>query len=88
MYPEFDCIDCGTSTFQKEYYMVWDRLWEKAGMDKGMLCIDCLENRLGHRLEVHDFTYAPVNYVFFAKNAERFPGGFKFMQELDRDFSL
>ena len=77
MYPEFDCVDCKTSTFNSQYYMVHDYLWEKAGMDKdgGMLCILCLESRLGRLLTEYDFTGAPVNQMFFKKNQERFPDG-------------
>lgn len=77
MYPEFDCVDCGKSTFQTEYYMVHNHLWAAAGMerDNGMLCILCLESRLGRMLVEADFTSAPVNYMFFVKNAERFPNG-------------
>lgn len=77
MYPEFDCIDCSVSTFQSEYYMVHNHLWHRAGMgaNDGMLCILCLESRLGRLLTEHDFTPAPVNYMFFAKNSDRFPNG-------------
>lgn len=77
MYPEFDCVDCGVSTFHGQYYMVHDHLWQQAGMeyDGGMLCILCLESRLGRLLVREDFTSAPVNYMFFSKNTERFPDG-------------
>lgn len=75
MYPEFDCVDCGVSTFNGQYYMVFDRIWAEAGMEKGMLCILCLETRLGRLLTRADFTSAPVNYMFFSKNIERFPDG-------------
>lgn len=59
----FECLDCGIDTADShEYYMVKDRLWRKANpkMD-GMLCITCLESRLGRVLTYKDFTRAPVN---------------------------
>jgi hypothetical protein len=46
-----------------EYYMVHDALWKLAGMepDGGMLCIGCLETRLGRKLVRGDFTDYPIN---------------------------
>jgi ribosomal protein L34E len=60
----FECKDCGTSTHDmREYYMVHDSVWGDAGMNpyEGMLCIGCLEDRLGRRLTPADFTDAEVN---------------------------
>jgi hypothetical protein len=70
--PGFDCVDCGRNTGQiQEYYMVNDRLWDKtAGKDKDkMLCIGCLEKRLGRKLTPADFTDAPVNGGFMPQSA-------------------
>jgi hypothetical protein len=53
------CIDCGVNTYAiGHYYMVSDDLWASAGMepDGGMLCLDCLEKRIGRRLTYDDFT--------------------------------
>lgn len=57
------CLDCGTLTWLiGEYYMLQDRVWSEANpAGKGMLCIGCLEHRLGRRLEPSDFTGAPIN---------------------------
>jgi hypothetical protein len=47
--------------------MVHDSVWGDAGMKtnprkpEGMLCIGCLEDRLGRRLTPADFTDAEVN---------------------------
>jgi hypothetical protein len=64
-YDMFKCWDCATCTnCIGEYYMVDDALWEYATDDfggDGMLCIGCLENRLGGLLTKDDFTGAPVN---------------------------
>ena len=60
----FDCLDCEVDTSELgEYYMVWDILWMEAVGDLhgGMLCLGCLEKRLGITLTPDDFTDAPVN---------------------------
>lgn len=64
-YPEFNCLDCEASTMQNgEYYMIHNWLWIQANpKDSGMLCIGCLEARLGRKLTKYDFTDAPVNHV-------------------------
>ena len=67
-----NCADCGTGTFALgEYYMVHDDLWEQAWAGRRkpwhcidgqeMLCIGCLEQRLGRTLLRCDFTDAPIN---------------------------
>jgi hypothetical protein len=60
------CLDCGVDTSSKngigEYYVVTDELWACANPgDVGMLCIGCLERRLGHELTPDDFKSCPVN---------------------------
>lgn len=59
----FDCGHCGENTLHlNEYYMVTDEVWNTAWpMDRGMLCIGCLESLLGRQLTKDDFTDAPVN---------------------------
>jgi hypothetical protein len=55
----FFCADCGECTFcTGEYYMVSNALWAAAGMkpDGGMLCLACLECRIGRKLTGDDFT--------------------------------
>jgi hypothetical protein len=55
------CGDCGIDTIAiGEYYMVRDDLWPLDRLD-GMLCIGCLERRLGRELAATDFDDAPVN---------------------------
>jgi hypothetical protein len=57
----FLCLDCKADTIT-EYYMVKDIIWLKANPKrKGMLCINCLEKRLKHRLTSEDFTGCPLN---------------------------
>lgn len=56
------CCGCGKKCIRENYYMVHDRVWfEEAGLPDCMLCIACLEGRLGRTLVPADFTRAPVN---------------------------
>ena len=57
---EFLCVDCQFDTFQNEYYMVKDEIWP-IGIDDGMLCIECIEKRIGKTLIKGDFTDCLVN---------------------------
>jgi hypothetical protein len=52
------CIDCGKTTLGGEYYMVSDDLWAASGIapNGGMLCLACLERRIGRPLTIYDFT--------------------------------
>ncbi len=58
------CFGCGVNTVESmEYYMVHDRVWDKAfgANRKGYSCIGCLEQALKRRLCRVDFTFFPVN---------------------------
>jgi hypothetical protein len=65
------CADCGVGTCKiNEYYMVKDDVWEQAwagrrkpwhALDGEILCIGCLEKRIGRTLMCCDFTDAPIN---------------------------
>ena len=61
----FECMDCHCCTnCNYEYYMVHDQVWLEANpRDKGMLCVGCLEQRLGKLLTKDDFTAAPINEI-------------------------
>lgn len=41
--------------------MVLDDLWESARMNKGFLCIGCLEKRIGRKLKPNDFIDSRIN---------------------------
>jgi len=59
------CRDCGVDIWElKEYYMVSDACWRRSGMKPrgGMLCIGCLEQRLGHELKAINFKDCPLNW--------------------------
>ena len=60
------CVDCKQNVGPlglDEIYMVQDSLWALARMTPtgGMLCIGCLELRIGRRLVAGDFTDCPLN---------------------------
>ena len=63
-YYLFRCRDCAACTnCEFEYYMVHNELWDRTGLDRGMLCIGCLEQRIGKLLTARDFTDAPINDI-------------------------
>ena len=62
------CVDCHTDTCptdhrRAEYYVVHDHIWKQAGMAPfgGMLCIGCLEQRIGRTLNAGDFDDCELN---------------------------
>lgn len=59
---DWSCTDCGEDT-KTEYYMVHDNLWELYAKDAFLLCVGCLEGRMGRALWSGDFTHWPVNNV-------------------------
>ncbi len=58
------CLDCSKDTsLSNEYYGVHNHLWRRAvdrSQRHGMLCLLCLESRLGRSLRLQDFKL-PVN---------------------------
>jgi hypothetical protein len=70
------CCDCGLGTITAgEWYMVKPEVWEQAWRGRRqpwqilvpgqmVLCVGCLENRLGRTLCADDFTDAAVNYPY------------------------
>ena len=62
--PAWNCVDCGIHTgLHEEYYMVHDSVWKLSGLGDhdGMLCIACLEDRIGRDLTPDDFPVLPIN---------------------------
>lgn len=59
---KWDCVDCDANT-SYEHYFVKNEIW--CGLAKmtevGMLCIGCLELRIGRILKPEDFTDAHIN---------------------------
>jgi len=58
IHSKFRCIDCGKNTHGGEYYMVHDSVWAASGIAPhgGMLCLGCLETRIGRELRPDDFS--------------------------------
>jgi hypothetical protein len=56
-------MDCGVDTDKnEEYYMLHHELWYSINRQfKGMLCLLCVERRLGRDLTSRDFLDAVIN---------------------------
>jgi len=59
------CSDCGKDTIvdNKDYYMVSHEIWKKFGVGDKMLCMDCMEDRLCHKLTKEDISDCPLNTI-------------------------
>lgn len=67
----FLCLDCKMDT-KSEYYVIKISLWKIVNPNiKGMLCIGCLEQRLGRVLTKDDFTQAALNSSNIDRKSER-----------------
>jgi hypothetical protein len=72
--PDFSCHDCGVDTVEiGEYFMVHDSVWRKAG-GGSLLCIACLEKRLGREVDPRDFTLAACNLEMLHEGSPRIRG--------------
>jgi len=60
---KFICLDCGVDTGRiGEFYMLHDDVWLSVVPDSlGMLCVGCIESRLGRQLQSSDFNNSFVN---------------------------
>lgn len=70
---KFLCLDCGVDTGRiKEHYFIKTDLWlSVVDSKKGMLCIGCLEKRLGRPLVKADFTNSYINSPRFEPKSQR-----------------
>lgn len=58
---KWNCLDCGENT-NLEHFYVYPAVWQSAhDSESGMLCVGCLESRLGRELKPGDFTDAHIN---------------------------
>lgn len=52
--------------------MVRNELWWWAvGSDRGILCVGCLEERIGRKLDVYDFRPLMINWVGLYQKSDR-----------------
>lgn len=60
---KFACLDCGMDTGKShEFYFVNTQLWlSVVGSTSGMLCVGCLEKRIGRKLVASDFPDVSIN---------------------------
>lgn len=60
------CVDCGKDCFvdERDYYMVTHEVWDKYGVGEGMLCMDCMEARIGHKLIKSEILPCPITEYF------------------------
>lgn len=76
------CSDCGIGTITAgEWYMVRNEVWEQAWRGRlkpwhrapgqQILCIACLERRIGRTLVSCDFSDAPVNALVDGNKSQR-----------------
>lgn len=74
------CMDCGRGT-PGEDYMVHRSLWNKYVGEKapGVLCVGCLETRMGRELWGGDFIHWPIN------NVEEYPRTDRLRDRLTRE---
>lgn len=71
---KWKCLDCKVDTGKiGEHYFVETSLWLKATSSiKGMLCITCLETRIGRKLVQSDFTDCYLNDPKQGSKSSRF----------------
>jgi len=64
------CLDCKVDTGKiAEHYMLKDSVWSKVhGSKVGMLCVGCVEKRLGRFLNKNDFFSCHVNRTSHCKS--------------------
>ncbi|MFC9438609.1 hypothetical protein [Nocardia sp. NPDC057030] len=73
---EFPCHECGVATAPidgpDEWYTVHDSVWASAAAAAdSILCVGCLESRLGRRLLPTDFVVAVLNQPGYGHHSPR-----------------
>lgn len=70
---KFLCLDCGVDTGKiHEHYFITTETWlSVVGSKTGMLCIGCLEKRLGRTLTANDFTDCSLNNARYEPKSAR-----------------
>lgn len=70
---KFMCLDCSIDTGKiHEHYFIHTPLWiSVVGNSSGMLCVGCLEKRLGRKLTSTDFPDVTINNPRFEPKSQR-----------------
>lgn len=68
---KWKCLDCGVDTSDEHYFIHTETWLSVVGSKSGMLCIGCLEQRLGRTLIKDDFTDAYINRLSFGVKSQR-----------------
>ncbi len=70
---KFICLDCYIDTSKaNELYMLQDETWKLTGLGKvGMLCVGCIESRIGRKLTATDFNNSYLNNYRTASKSAR-----------------
>ena len=66
----FSCRLCEQPVWN-EYFMVHRKIWDQYGAKNGMLCVGCLESRMGRELVPADFRNCEVNTDTNRSRSER-----------------
>ena len=64
------CEDCKVRMFPRNWFMVHNHLWEKYGVGKKMVCMDCFQLRMGRELNGEDLMDCFVNKEVNPKTIE------------------
>jgi hypothetical protein len=64
------CEDCKVRMFPRNWFMVHNHLWEKYGVGKKMVCMDCFQLRMGRELNGNDLMDCFLNKEVNKKTIE------------------
>lgn len=70
---KWKCLDCQVDTgkIYEHYYVNLDLWMSATGSERGMLCIGCLEIRVGRKLTSSDFPKVTINNPKFSRQSVR-----------------
>ena len=70
---KFICLDCPVDTgkIHEHYFIQTDTWMSVVGSKIGMLCVACLENRLGRQLNRADFPDVTINNPKYEAKSQR-----------------
>lgn len=53
-------------------YMLNNNVWSTVARSKAIICVSCIQKRLGRPLKPQDFSKAPINYGIFGFDVRTF----------------